>query len=76
MSSYLKNVILVTVKKPTFEPGKRNSAENLNTRFEWFMKWKGTDLDFTKNCVFIDEAGFHIKMRTIGLDQRLNHLPL
>lgn len=27
------------------------------------MKWKDTSLDYTKNCVFIDEAGFNISMR-------------
>ncbi len=63
MNSYLKNVMLVTVKNSTFEPEKKNSVGNLNIRFEWFTKWKNTDLDFTKNSMFIDEAGFHISMR-------------
>lgn len=27
------------------------------------MKWKDSDLDYTKNCIFIDEAGFNINMR-------------
>lgn len=27
------------------------------------MKWKDSNLYFTKNSVFIDEAGFHINMR-------------
>ncbi|KAG0983613.1 hypothetical protein G6F28_010918 [Rhizopus arrhizus] len=34
----------------------RSSDNNLQTRYEWFMKWKGSDLGYTKNCVFIDEA--------------------
>lgn len=55
--------MLITVKKPTFEAEVRNSEANLQTRFEWFMKWKDTDLDYTNNCVFIDEAGFNINMR-------------
>lgn len=46
-----------------FEPEVRNSVGNLQTRFEWFMEWKDSDMDFTKNCIFIDEAGFHINMR-------------
>jgi hypothetical protein len=56
--------MLITVKKPYFEPEVRNSVENLQTRFEWFMKWKDSDLDFTKNCIFIDEAGFHYQHET------------
>ncbi|KAG1132808.1 hypothetical protein G6F60_006217 [Rhizopus arrhizus] len=34
----------------------RNSDNNLQTRYEWFMQWKGSDLGYTKNCVFIDKA--------------------
>lgn len=53
----------LSVKKPHFESEKRNSPENLQERYEWFMKWKDSDADFTKNCIFIDESGFHINMR-------------
>ena len=28
------------------------------------MKWKDSDVDFEKSCVFIDEAGFNINMRS------------
>ncbi|KAG1446980.1 hypothetical protein G6F46_011592 [Rhizopus delemar] len=62
-NSHLRNTMLITVKKPMFESEIRNSVGNLQTRFEWFMEWKDSDLDFTKNCIFIDEAGFHINMR-------------
>ncbi|KAG1140142.1 hypothetical protein G6F37_008877 [Rhizopus arrhizus] len=27
------------------------------------MKWKDSDTDFTKNCIFINESGFHINTR-------------
>ncbi|GAA5811901.1 hypothetical protein MFLAVUS_005348 [Mucor flavus] len=55
--------MLITIKKPLFEPEIRNSPENMETRFEWFMKWKDSNIDFTKYCIFIDEGGFHINMR-------------
>ncbi|KAG1049775.1 hypothetical protein G6F41_014359 [Rhizopus arrhizus] len=51
----------ITVKKPHFEAEIRNSIDNLETRYEWFMNWKDRDLDYTENCVFIDEAGFHMR---------------
>lgn len=63
MNHHLKNNMLISVKKPTFEPKIRNSNDNLQTKYEWFMKWKNSDLDFDRNCVFIDEAGFNINMR-------------
>ncbi|KAG1136830.1 hypothetical protein G6F37_011710 [Rhizopus arrhizus] len=34
----------------------RNSDNNLQTRYEWLMKWKGSDPGYAKNCVFVDEA--------------------
>jgi hypothetical protein len=27
------------------------------------MEWEDSDLNFTRNCIFVDEAGFHINMR-------------
>jgi hypothetical protein len=38
----------------------RNTDNNLQTRYEWFMQWKGSDLSYTNNCVFIDEAALKI----------------
>lgn len=56
LNHHLKNNMLISVKKPNFEPEARNSEETLQTRYELFMKWKDSDLDYTKNCIFIDEA--------------------
>ena len=55
--------MFITVKRPTFEAKIRNSDDNLQARYEWFMKYKDSDLDFDRNCVFVDEAGFSINMR-------------
>ncbi|KAG1148408.1 hypothetical protein G6F37_000414 [Rhizopus arrhizus] len=55
MSHHSRNNMLISVKKSTFNPMTRNSDNSLQTRYEWFMKWKGSDLGYTKNCVFIDE---------------------
>ncbi|KAG0737146.1 hypothetical protein G6F57_009621 [Rhizopus arrhizus] len=63
MNHHLRNNTLITIKKPTFDPKAGNSENNLQTRYEWFMKWKDSDLDYTKNCISIDEAGFYINMR-------------
>ncbi|KAI8883624.1 hypothetical protein K501DRAFT_313928, partial [Backusella circina FSU 941] len=38
LNHHLRNNMLVTIKKPIFEPEARNSADNLETRYEWFMK--------------------------------------
>ncbi|EIE85062.1 hypothetical protein RO3G_09772 [Rhizopus delemar RA 99-880] len=39
-------------------------SENIiETRYEWFMRWKDSDVNFTNDYIFIDEAGFHINLR-------------
>ena len=63
LNNHLRNTMLITIKKPLFEPEIRNLPGNMQIRFEWFMEWNDPNLDFTTNCVFIDEAGFHINMR-------------
>jgi hypothetical protein len=63
LNHHLRNIMQITVEKPHFEAEVTSSIDNLETRYEWFMNWKDRDLGYTKNCVFIDEAGFHINMR-------------
>ncbi|ORE09259.1 hypothetical protein BCV72DRAFT_333886 [Rhizopus microsporus var. microsporus] len=60
----------LSVKKPYFEFEKRNSPENLQERHEWFMKWKDSGADFTKNCIFIDASGFHINMQNCAWSRK------
>ncbi|KAI8880786.1 hypothetical protein K501DRAFT_190547 [Backusella circina FSU 941] len=40
----------------------RNSERTLVFRHDVVRKWKESGVDFQKNCVFIDEAGFHTQM--------------
>lgn len=55
--------MFVTIKKPAFKPEARNSFDNLETRYEWFMKRKDFNVNFIKVCIFIDEARFYINLR-------------
>ncbi|KAG0947461.1 hypothetical protein G6F57_002319 [Rhizopus arrhizus] len=41
----------------------RNSEAKIQERFDWIRKWDETDMDFRKNCVFLDESAFHINMK-------------
>lgn len=55
----------LTFKRATLHPVARNSAENLDKRYHWAKKWvENTDMNYLKNCVFVDEAGFNINMRS------------
>ncbi|KAG1137991.1 hypothetical protein G6F37_011371 [Rhizopus arrhizus] len=51
MNHHLRNNMLISIK-PTFDPMTRNSDNSLQTRYEWFMKWKGSDLGYTKNSIY------------------------
>jgi hypothetical protein len=49
------------LKKLQKLPAARNSNRVLRLRKEKVEDWESTpDLDFTRNCVFIDEAGFNL----------------
>lgn len=61
---YMKENLTLTVKGATFQPVARNSAENIEERYQWYLHWQNSDLDFVKNCVFIDEAVFTINMKS------------
>lgn len=40
----------------------RDVERTLRLRYEVVSKWKEMDVDFQKNCVFVDEAGFNTHM--------------
>ncbi|ORZ06280.1 hypothetical protein BCR42DRAFT_496423 [Absidia repens] len=60
---FMKNECNLSLKKAHFHPLARNSIATIEKRYEWVLKWMNTDMDFTTNCVFIDEAVFNINQR-------------
>lgn len=49
----------------------RNSEAKIKKRYIWADTWTKTDVNFFTNCVFIDEASFHINLRrTMGWSVR------
>lgn len=40
----------------------RDIPRTLKKRFDIISEWKAMGVDFLKNCVFVDEAGFHSQM--------------
>ncbi|KAG1053493.1 hypothetical protein G6F43_004434 [Rhizopus delemar] len=53
----------ISCKRAQFQPEERNRPEKIEQRYNWVKYWEDTDMDFESNCVFIDEAGFHINMK-------------
>jgi hypothetical protein len=55
----------LTVKRVTLQPLSRNSPENLEVRYKWTNEWAiNSNMNYLENCVFVDEAGFNINMRS------------
>jgi hypothetical protein len=51
----------LTLKKLEKIPAARNSERVLKLRKERIEEWEAnSELDFAKNCVFIDESGFNL----------------
>ncbi|KAK4509679.1 uncharacterized protein ATC70_006981 [Mucor velutinosus] len=53
----------ISLKRAHFHSVERNCLEKITARKEWVEKWMATDMDYMSNCVFIDEAAFHINMK-------------
>lgn len=52
-----------TLTRAHFHSVERNSPEKIEERYTWVTRWQKTDMDFLSNCVFIDEAAFHINIK-------------
>ncbi|KAG2191936.1 hypothetical protein INT47_012019 [Mucor saturninus] len=53
----------LSFKKAYYYPTERNSPEKIQQRYEWVINWSKTDIDYQSNCVFIDEAAFHVNLK-------------
>ncbi|KAG0738212.1 hypothetical protein G6F57_012394 [Rhizopus arrhizus] len=53
----------LSLKKARLQPIDRNSEEKIQERLDWVRKWEKTDMDFTRNCFFLDESAFHINLK-------------
>ena len=60
---FVKQHCNLSLKKARLQPIDRNSEEKIQERLDWVHKWEKTDLDFTRNCVFLDESAFHINLK-------------
>ncbi|KAG0807782.1 hypothetical protein G6F17_010171 [Rhizopus arrhizus] len=59
----MKEKCRISLKKAHFHSVERNSSENIEKKYEWLKRWLETDMDYLSNCIFIDEAAFHIDMK-------------
>ncbi|EIE91731.1 hypothetical protein G6F46_006086 [Rhizopus delemar] len=60
---FVKQHCNLSLKKARLQPIDRNSEEKIQECLDWVHKWEKTDMDFTRNCGFLDEAAFHIHLK-------------
>ncbi|KAG1443306.1 hypothetical protein G6F56_010721 [Rhizopus delemar] len=61
--NFVKRHCNLSLKKARLQPIDRNSEEKIQERLDWIHKWDKSDMDFTRNCVFLDESAFHINLK-------------
>ncbi|KAG1553500.1 hypothetical protein G6F49_008342 [Rhizopus delemar] len=60
---FMRDECNLSLKQTTRWPEARANENNIQNRYDWVIRWSNTDMDFSKNCIFIDEAGFDINMK-------------
>jgi transposase len=56
---HLKEKCHMSLKQTSKYTLERDVARTLNLRFQVITEWKAAGVDFQRNCVFVDEAGFN-----------------
>jgi transposase len=56
---HLKQKCHMSFKQASKYTMERDAVRTLDLRFKVIAEWKAADVDFQKNCVFVDEAGFN-----------------
>lgn len=60
---FMRDDCNLSFKKATFWSEARVNSDTTQKRYDWVVAWSNLYMDFSKNCVFIDEASFHINMK-------------
>ncbi|CEP10623.1 hypothetical protein [Parasitella parasitica] len=52
----------LSLKQASKYTAERDAPRKIKLRFDIITQWKAVGVDFKRNCVFVDEAGFHTQM--------------
>ncbi|CEG79972.1 hypothetical protein RMATCC62417_14374 [Rhizopus microsporus] len=63
LHNFMRKECNLTLKEACFQPIDRSNEKKIQEHLDWAHKWEKTDMDFTTNCVFLDESAFHISMK-------------
>ncbi|RCI00974.1 hypothetical protein CU098_011803, partial [Rhizopus stolonifer] len=63
---FLKIDMNFAFRRATFHAEKRNNEKNVEERYKWATEIANSDVDFLRNCIFINESGFHVNLKRTG----------
>ncbi|KAI8890164.1 hypothetical protein K501DRAFT_168947 [Backusella circina FSU 941] len=63
---FLKVDMNFIFKRATFHAEKRNNEENVEERYKWATEIVNSGVNFLRNCIVIDESGFHVNLKRTG----------
>ncbi|KAG0163018.1 hypothetical protein DFQ30_000860 [Apophysomyces sp. BC1015] len=63
LHEFIKKHCNLSPKKAQFQLIDKNSEEKIKECLDWIRKWEKTNMDFTRNCILLDESAFHISMK-------------
>ena len=63
VNSFILHECDLTIKRLQRQPKARNNPKRIDARYECVIKYDNSDMDFLRNCIFIDESSFDINMR-------------
>lgn len=63
LHNFMTKKCKISLKRTHLQSVERNSPEKIEDRHAWVTKWLQTDMDYLSNCVFVDEAAFHVNMK-------------
>ncbi|KAG2206871.1 hypothetical protein INT47_007628 [Mucor saturninus] len=73
IQEFMKNECNIKVLK-TDVPNRKEIKMNLQNRIQWVNQWSHTDLDYMKNCVFIECPRLDVVMKSGGLPYKKSGL--
>ncbi|KAI8973052.1 hypothetical protein BDB01DRAFT_729622, partial [Pilobolus umbonatus] len=53
----------LSLKKAHFHATEKNTPLNIENRYNWIVRWGRTEMNYSSNCVFVDECAFQVTMK-------------
>ncbi|CEI95444.1 hypothetical protein RMCBS344292_09630 [Rhizopus microsporus] len=63
LDELIEKTLQLVSQKSSVSTHRSDNKEKIQERLDWIRKWEKANIDFTRNCVFLDESAFHINLK-------------